>query len=205
MVKHESRYSCKSTIYFNLNPETIKENCRFKFHYNKKDITPAVLNGGDEIILGNWPNVKYIICNISNDIPVKIPSHPYVLMNKSILCNCGIEAENHFLLESLAACQDVEPNLTLTVYFTVNSAFINYSDTFPNFTKLLDNLILTNTMAFEQTLPISLNISKFDNTLLDAFSTLNKFIKGYTNCKEIFDFQERHDVMKLNPNNFFFQ
>ena len=124
---------------------------------------------------------------------------------RSVLCNCGIEAENHFLLESLAACQDIEPILKLTMYFTVNSTFINYLDTFPNFTKLLDNPILTNRMTFEQTLPISLNISKFDNTLLDAFSTLNEFIKGYTNCKEIFDFQERHDVMKLNTNNFFFQ
>ena len=57
-----------------------------------------------EIILANWPNDKHIICNINNDIPVEIPSHPYVLVNRSILCKCGIEADNHHLLESLAAC-----------------------------------------------------------------------------------------------------
>ena len=103
VVRHKSKYSCKSTIYFNLNSETIKGNCRFKFYYNKTGITPTVLDDGNEIILANWPNDKHIICNINNDIPIKIPSHPYVLVNRSVLCNCGIEAENHFLFKSLAA------------------------------------------------------------------------------------------------------
>ena len=104
VVKHKSKYSCKSTIYFNLNSETIKENCKFNFYYNKTDITPTVLDGRREIILANVPNDKHIICNIKNDIPIKIPSHPYVLVNRNILCNCGKVAENHFLLESLPAC-----------------------------------------------------------------------------------------------------
>ena len=121
MVKHKSRYSCESVIYFNLDPETIKENCKFKFHYNKTDITPTVLDGGNEIILANWPNDKHILCNINNDIPVKIPSHPYVLVNRSLLCNCGTEVENHFPLESLAACENT--NSKLTMYFAVNTAF----------------------------------------------------------------------------------
>ena len=92
VVKHKSRYSCESKIYFNLDAETIKENCKLKFYYNKADITPTVLDGGNEIILANWPNNKHIICNINNDIPVKISNHPYVLVNRSVLCNCGIEA-----------------------------------------------------------------------------------------------------------------
>ena len=60
------------------------------------DKTPMVLDGGNEIILANWPDDKHIICNISNDIPVKIPSHLYVLVNRSVLCNCGIEVEKIF-------------------------------------------------------------------------------------------------------------
>ena len=31
-------------------------------------------------------------------------------MNRSILCNCDIEAESNFLLESLAACEGPETN-----------------------------------------------------------------------------------------------
>ena len=68
-------------------------------------------------MLANVPNDKYIICNINNDIPVRIPSHLYVLVNRSVLCNCGIETENHFLLESLVACQVA--NSKLVMHFTV--------------------------------------------------------------------------------------
>ena len=75
------------------------------------DITPTVLDRGNKIILVNWPNDKHIICTINNDIPIEIPSHPCVLVNRSILCNCGIEAENNFLLESLAACHDLNTKL----------------------------------------------------------------------------------------------
>ena len=71
----------------------------FCFTYDKTDITPAVLDGKNKIILANWPADKHIICSINNDIPIEILSHPYVLVNRSVLCNCGIEAENNYLLE----------------------------------------------------------------------------------------------------------
>ena len=100
VVKHKSKYSCESTIYFDLGSEIIRVNCKFDFYYNKTDITPTVLDGGNKIILANWPNNKHFICNINNHIPVRIPSYQYVLVNRSVLCNCGIETENHFLLES---------------------------------------------------------------------------------------------------------
>ena len=160
IVKHKSRYSCESVLYFHLDAETIKENCKFKFYYSKTDITPTVLDGGNEIILANWPNDKHIICNINKDTPVRIPSHPYLLVNRSVLCNCGIEAENQFLLKSLEACEDA--NSKLTMFFTVNTAFVNYLDEFPNLTESLDFLVIKNRKSFEQTLPISLNVSKFD-------------------------------------------
>ena len=49
-------------------------------------------------------------------------------MNRSILCNCDIEAECKFLLESLAACDNSETKTDLLMYFTVNLAFVNYLD-----------------------------------------------------------------------------
>ena len=98
MVKHKSKYSCKRAIYFGLNPDVIKDSCKFAFYCNKTDIIPTVLDGGNEIILANWPNKMYIICNVNNDIPVKIPSHPYVLVNRSVLGNCAVKSENNFLL-----------------------------------------------------------------------------------------------------------
>ena len=157
IVKHKSSYSCESAFYFNLNTDIIKNNCDFDFYFNNTDVTPTVLDGGDEIVLANCPNNKHLICNINNDIPIKIPSHPYVLVNRSILCNCGIEADNYHLLESVAACDK------LVMYFTINLAFTNYLDMLPNTTDSLP--IIKDRMRYEQPLPLNLSISHFDNSL----------------------------------------
>ena len=92
VVKSKHQYSCASAVYFNANHD-IKENCDFYYYHNKTDITPSVLDGGEQIILANWPNYKRIICTYNNNIPVSITSHPYILLNRNILYNCDIEAE----------------------------------------------------------------------------------------------------------------
>ena len=74
---------------------------------------------GMKFILTNWPNDKHIICSIINDIPIRIPSHSCVLVIRSVLCNYGIEAEPHILLESLATCYD--SNSKLVMYFMVTT------------------------------------------------------------------------------------
>ena len=124
VIKSKTRYSCTSTIYLESN--LIKANCEFQYYYNKTDIKPTVLDGGFQIILANWPNYRNIMCLQNNKIPINIPGHPYVLMNQSILCNCDIEAESNFLLESLAACEGPEAKTDLEMHFTVNLAFVNY-------------------------------------------------------------------------------
>ena len=101
-----------------------KENGNFAYYCNNTSIKPAVFDGGNETILATWPNDRHIECNINNDIPVRIHSFSYVLLNRSVLCNCAIEAENHFILESLAAYQVSESKLTM--YFTMNLTFVNY-------------------------------------------------------------------------------
>ena len=126
VIKSKARYSCTSSIYFYLESEVIKANCEFQYYYNKTDIKLTVLDGGFQIILANWPNDRKIMCSHNNNIPINIPGHPYVLMNRSILCNCNIEAESNFLLESLAACEGPETKRDLEMHFTVNLAFVNY-------------------------------------------------------------------------------
>ena len=62
-----------------------------------------------------------------------------------------------------------------------------------------------NITTFEQTLPISLNISKFDTSLLTACKTLKDFIHQCKWKKEIFGLEERHDNADKNlPNKNFF-
>ena len=94
-------------------------------------------------------------------------------MNRNVLCNCGIKAENNFLLESLPACHNIDTNLGM--YFTVNTAFVNYIDQF-NLTEKLTFLILTNKTTSEYTLPIFLNDTRLEETLSSAPQTLKEYI-----------------------------
>ena len=126
------------------------------------------MDGGNEVILANWPYDKHIIYTTNNDIPVKILSHPYVLVNRSVLCNCGIEADNHYLLESLAACGNHRRNSKLTMYFTINMAFAIYLDMLPNFTESLQVPLTRSRTTYEQFLLVVLSISGFHKTLLHA-------------------------------------
>ena len=159
------------------------------------------MDSGNEVILANWPKDKHIICSINNDIPIEIPSHPYVLVNRSVLCNCGIEAENNYLLESLAACHDSHSKLIM--YFTISNAFTNYLDEF-NLTEELEISVFTNKSTLEITLPVLLNRTKFDESLLSAPLTLKECIAQYKQDKEIFDLKERHELEKEFANKTFF-
>ena len=163
VVKSKHRYSCASAVYFNSNHD-IKENCDFYYYHNRSDVTPSVLDVGMQIILTNWPNYKRILCTYNNNIPVNIPSHPYVLLDRNILCNCHIEAESNFLLELLATCgEHVKPDLEM--YFTVNLAFVGYLQ------ELNDSIrtpINRNWTGFKQTLPVPLESFQLGSKLLHA-------------------------------------
>ena len=172
VVNSKHKFSCASAVYFNLNHE-IKQKCNFEYYFNKTDITPSMLDSGQNIILANWPSYKRLICIYNNNIPVNIPSHPYVLLDRNILCNCDIEAEDNFLLESLAACG--ENNIQkLEMFFTVNLAFLDHLE---DLTGVLDTPIDRNWMHDKQILPISLDSFEINSSLLQAPKTLKDHIK----------------------------
>ena len=178
VVKSKHKFSCASAVYFNLNHE-IKQNCNFDYHFNKTDITPLVLDGRQNIILANWPSYKRLICTYNNNIPVNIPSHPYVLLDRNILCNCDIETEDNFLLESLAACG--ENNIQkLKMFFTVNLAFLDHLE---DLTEVLDTPIDRNWMHNKPILPISLESFEINSSLLQAPKTLRDYIKHFQEHK----------------------
>ena len=77
-----------------------------------------MLDGDDEIILGNWLNKKSLESTSNNDTCFKIPDYSYVLGNRSNLCNCELEAY------SLAA--GLNSHTQFKGYFAVNLAFFNY-------------------------------------------------------------------------------
>ena len=129
------------------------------------------------------------MCSHNNNIPVNIPGHSYILMNQSILCNCEIEAESNFLLESLAACEGPDAKRDLEMHFTVNLAFMNYFD------DILENLgkqISLNWTTQEQILTISLKTFEISPNLINAHKTLRDLTIQYRNEKNILDKKEQN-------------
>ena len=174
VVKSKHKYSCASAVYFNSNHD-IKGNCNFYYYHNKTNITPSILDGRKQIILANWPNYKRIICTYNNNIPVNIPSHPYVLLDRNILCNCDIEAGSNFLLESLAACDEHEkPDLEM--YFTVNLAFLDY---LTQLNVTFNTPIDRNWTSVKQPIPISLDSFQINPKLMHAPIMLKDFMEQY--------------------------
>ena len=92
----------------------------------------------------------------------------------------------------------------LVMYFMVNTAFVNYLGQFTNLTESLKFQIIQKKTTFKQTLPVSLNVSKFDSDLLTAPRILRDFIDQYNHNKEIFDLNERYDITDLTTNKHFF-
>ena len=85
------------------------------------------------------------------------------------MCNCDIEAESNFLLESLAACEGPDAKTDLEMHFMVNLGFMNYFD------DILENLgkqILLNWTTQEQILPISLETFEISPNLINTPKTL---------------------------------
>ena len=123
----------------------------------------------------------------------KFQSHPYILLKRSVLCNCAIEAENNFLLESIAACPG-KPS-ALTMYYTVNTTFMNYFDSLIENSEIdkVDMHISQNWTTREQVFPISLQTSEFDTDLLKAPKTLKDLVRQYK--------QKGHMIDKSNKDN----
>ena len=109
------------------------------------------------------------------EILLFIPSHPYVLLDRNILCNCDIEAESNFLLESLAACEENEkPDLEM--YFMLNLAFVDYLE---QLNKTITTPINRNWTSARQPIPISLDSFQVSSKLMHMPIMLKDFIEQY--------------------------
>ena len=88
------------------------------------------------------------------------------------------------------------------MYFTINMAFANYLDIFPNLTESF--LLIRNRTTYKQTLHLNLSISGFDKSLLHVSTNFKVFVESYAKDKEIFDLKERHVSTTLNTSKNFF-
>ena len=83
------------------------------------------------------------------------------------------------------------------MYFTVNTTFVIYIDQF-TLTEEPTVPILTNKTKSEHTLPIFLNDTSFNKTLLSGPQTLKDYISQYKHKKEIFDLKETHNINEVD-------
>ena len=100
--------------------------CQFNYYYNTT-VTPSALDGGSHILLAEMLSPKRLACSHDFHMAHPVPSFPYVLVNRSLLCNCHLESGLTYLLKSLGSCS---PNHKFTMYFSINSAFNHCMSTF---------------------------------------------------------------------------
>ena len=117
---------------------------------------------------------KQAICNDNHNFPIKIPSNLNILLKRTVSCNCGIEAEDNLLLESIADCPGKQ--LALAMYYTVKTVFMHYFD---SLTDDLETHISQNWTTQEYVFPITLQMLEFGSKLLKAPKTLKELVYQY--------------------------
>ena len=62
VVKHKSKHSCVSAIFFDLGPKVVSGNCKFDYTYNQT-VPPVILDGGRQLLLANFHGPRSLRCN----------------------------------------------------------------------------------------------------------------------------------------------
>ena len=53
MVKHKSKHSCVSAIFYDLGPKMVTKNCHFNYYFNKA-VPLVIVEGGNKLPLANF-------------------------------------------------------------------------------------------------------------------------------------------------------
>ena len=148
LVKHKTKHSCESAIFYDLSSTLIKHNCEFKYMYNAS-VIPSVLDGGSKIILANILPEKRLICTYDQGLAKPLPSSPYVMVDRKILCHCHIQSGLTYVLKNVGSCNITsQPKIT----YTVNWAFFTLFENLLNDT----NEISIEPTPIEQSFPLAL-------------------------------------------------
>ena len=107
VVKHKSRHSCASAIFYDLGPEEVVLKCQFDYIYNTT-MPPTVLDGGRSLLLANFHGPQSLKCNSKNrGLPKPAPEHVYAVVDRPFLCDCQLDLEHHAtILRQLSSCTD---------------------------------------------------------------------------------------------------
>ena len=199
LVKHKSTHSCKSAIFYKLTHDVVYSVCTFDYYHNTT-VIPSVLDGGTHILLANMLSPKRLVCSQDLHMAHPVPSYPYVLVNRSLLCNYHLESGLTYLLESLGSCSS---SSKFIMYFTINSAFNHYMSQFglsdnettctePISNEHVFNIFLNNTPPplLKDNSSLSLAPLEPAKTLMKLFQTMN--LRSQTSPNLPFSASVRH-------------
>ena len=104
VIKHESRHSCVSAIFYNLGPATVIKNCRFDYYYNIT-VPPVILDGGRDVLLANFHGPRSLKCSsVNGGLAKPAPENTYAVVNREFLCDCQLDMEHASVLRQLSSC-----------------------------------------------------------------------------------------------------
>ena len=122
IIKHKSRHSCVSAIFYNLGPATIKNNCKFDYYYNTT-VPPVILDGGRDVLLVNFHGPRSLKCSsVNGGLAKPAPGHTYAVVNREFLCDCQLDLEHAGVLRQLSSCSKSSSS-KMQMKFTINLAF----------------------------------------------------------------------------------
>ena len=121
VVKHKSKHSCASAIFYELGPQVIK-NCKFDYMYNAT-VPPVILDGGRDVLLANFHGPRSLKCtSINVGLAKPAPEHTYAVVNREFLCDCQLDLEHASVLRQLSSCNKDKIS-KMVMQFHINIAF----------------------------------------------------------------------------------
>ena len=122
VIKHKSRHSCVSAVFYNLGPATVTKNCRFDYYYNIT-IPPVILDGGRDLLLANFHRPRSLKCSsVNGGLAKPAPENTYAVVNREFLCDCQLDLEHASVLRQLSSCSKSSSS-KMHMKFTINLAF----------------------------------------------------------------------------------
>ena len=122
VVKHKSKHSCASAIYYDLGQNAVTRNCHFDYIYNMT-VPLVIQDGGWNVLLTKFHGPRSFKCNSENGGLSKLaPEHTYAMVDRDFLCDCQSDLEHASVLGQLSPCSG-NKSAHLTLHFVVNMRF----------------------------------------------------------------------------------
>ena len=122
VIKHKSRHSHVSTIFYNLGPATITQNCKFDYYYNTT-VPPIILDGVRDVLLANFHGPRSLKCSsVNGGLAKPAPESTHAVVNREFLCDYQLDLEHASVLRQLSSCANSSSS-KMHMKLTINLAF----------------------------------------------------------------------------------